>query len=122
MTTTGCFILSPLWTKQGLLQRLTNGQQTSSQGRWAGHQERENVLPASSAAVACRARSRREETDAFSANSKLQKTSSSIALARDTLIVRHSRSRGVYRVCSMENQEGNSELRTTTRWCSFESV
>jgi hypothetical protein len=70
VTTTGCFILSPLWTKQGLLQRLTNGQQTSSQGRWAGHQERENVLPASSAAVACRARSRREETDAFSAKLK----------------------------------------------------
>ena len=70
MTTTGCFILSPLWTKQGLLQRLTNGQQTSSQGRWAGHQQRENV-PASSTAVACRrARSRREETDAFLAKLK----------------------------------------------------
>ena len=29
---------------------------------------------------------------------------------------------GVYHVFSMENREGNSELRTTTRWCSFESV
>ena len=122
VTTTGCFILSPLWTKQGLLQRLTNGQQTSSQGRWAGHQERENVYlrPQQQSRVvpapAVRKRTR------FRQNSKLQTTSSSIALARDTLIVRHSRSRGVYRVCSMENREGNSELRTTTRWCSFESV
>src|SRR6476620_8893008 len=43
VTKTGCFILSALWTKLGLLQRLTNGQPTSSQARWAGHQEQENV-------------------------------------------------------------------------------
>ena len=85
MTKTGCFILSALWTKQGLLERLTNGQPTSSQARWAGYQERENVYlrPQQQSRVVL-APAMRKRTR-FRQNSKLQTTSSSIALARDTL-------------------------------------
>jgi hypothetical protein len=55
----------------------------SSLGRPPRTRER---LPASSTAVACRARSRREETDAFSAKLKRTKRHpGSIPLARDTL-------------------------------------
>jgi hypothetical protein len=86
VTKTGCFILSALCTKQGLLERLTNGQPTSSQARWAGHQERENVYLRPQQQSRVRARSRREETDAFSAKLKRSKRHpGSIAHARDTL-------------------------------------
>ena len=70
MTKTGCFILSALWTKLGLLQRLYKWSAdfiARSLGRPPRTRDR---LPASPAAVACRARSRHEETDAFSAKLK----------------------------------------------------
>jgi hypothetical protein len=123
VTKTGCFILSALWTKQGPLERLTNGQPTSSQVRWAGHHERENVYlrPQQQSRVvlapAVRKRTR------FRQNSKGPNDIQAQSRSPETrsLVVTHEVGR-VYLVFSMENREGNSELRTTTRWCSFESV
>jgi hypothetical protein len=86
VTKTGCFILSALWTKLGLLQGLTNGQPTSSQARWAGHQERENVYlrPEQQSRVVL-APAVRKRTRFRQKLKRSKRHPGSIALARDTL-------------------------------------